>query len=92
MKKETFDLCIKLMARARARSAHTLKAAEMILVHSDYQKAMEIIKAVEREAGSNYFRRNLRGFCNRVWLKHQTLYVEGIVDEMPSPKPPAIVQ
>lgn len=92
MKKETFDLCIKLMARARARSAHTLKAAEMILVQGDYQKAMEIIKAVEREAGSNYFRRNLRGFCNRVWLKHQTLYVEGIVDEMPTPKPPAIVQ
>ena len=92
MKKETFDLCIKLMARARARSAHTLKAAEMILVQGDYQKAMEIIKTVEREAGSNYFRRNLRGFCNRVWLKHQTLYVEGIVDEMPTPKPPAIVQ
>ena len=92
MKKETFDLCIKLMARARARSAHTLKAAEMILVQGDYTKAMEIIKAVEREAGSNYFRRNLRGFCNRVWLKHQTLYVEGIVDEMPTPKPPAIVQ
>ena len=92
MKKETFDLCIKLMARARARSAHTLKAAELILVQGDYTKAMEIIKTVEREAGSNYFRRNLRGFCNRVWLKHQTLYVEGIVDEMPTPKPPAIVQ
>lgn len=90
MKKETFDLCINMMHKGRRCLPATKKAAELILVDRNSGGAWLLIKQLEMKTESGYYRRNLKAFCKRIWLKHIQLYQNGLIDEPPSPHSPEL--